>query len=149
MSRIYAITSTIETARCLTRSRGHLSPSQVIGRRHPDPGAMELRVRFSHSEFRSPSVDAPRAVFRRPSRCLTSPGYAIGGVVDACGAGVTRCQARRLWRRDTKTAGTRAISYWPAVRTGCESAGSTPPKRSVLVLILHLAYQLIQSIAKR
>jgi len=113
-----------------------------------DPGANELRVRILACGVAFADVLMRRGLYSGVPPLPYSPGYDIVGVVDACGAGVTRWQSGDLAAAITKTGGYARYIVLPESELVRVPAGLDPAEAVSLVLNYTTAYQLIHRIAK-
>ncbi len=113
-----------------------------------DPGANELRVRILACGVAFADVLMRRGLYSGVPPLPYSPGYDIVGVVDACGAGVTRWQSGDLAAAITKTGGYARYIVLPESELVRVPGGLDPAEAVSLVLNYTTAYQLIHRIAK-
>ena len=113
-----------------------------------DPGANELRIRILTCGVAFADVLMRRGLYSGVPPLPYSPGYAIVGIVDACGAGITRWQSGDLAAAILKTGGYSRYIVLPESELVRVPAGLDPAEAVSLVLNYTTAYQLIHRIAK-
>ncbi len=113
-----------------------------------DPGANELRLRILACGVAFADVLMRRGLYSGVPPLPYSPGYDIVGVVDTCGAGVTRWKPGDLAAAITMTGGYSRYIVLPEAELVRVPAGLDPAEAVSLVLNYTTAYQLIHRIAK-
>jgi NADPH:quinone reductase-like Zn-dependent oxidoreductase len=113
-----------------------------------DPGANELRIRILTCGVAFADVLMRRGLYSGVPPLPYSPGYAIVGVVDACGAGITGWQSVDLAAAIIKTGGYSRYIVLPESELVRVPVGLDPAEAVSLVLNYTTAYQLIHRIAK-
>src|SRR5271169_1531511 len=113
-----------------------------------DPGAGEVRIRILACGVAFADVLMRRGLYSGVPPLPYSPGYDIVGVVDSCGAGVTRWKPGDLVAAITMTGGYSRYIVLPESELVRVPAGLDPAEAVSLVLNYTTAYQLIHRIAK-
>jgi len=113
-----------------------------------DPGANELRIRILASGVAFADVLMRRGLYSGVPPLPYSPGYDIVGVVDSCGAGVSRWKSGDLVAALTLTGGYSRYIVLPEPDLVRVPAGLDPAETVSLVLNYTTAYQLIHRIAQ-
>jgi NADPH:quinone reductase-like Zn-dependent oxidoreductase len=113
-----------------------------------DPGANELRIRILACGVAFADVLMRRGLYSGVPPLPYSPGYDIVGVVDSCGAGVTRWKPGDLVAALTMIGGYSRYIVLPESELVRVPAGLDPAETVSLVLNYTTAYQLIHRIAK-
>jgi NADPH:quinone reductase-like Zn-dependent oxidoreductase len=113
-----------------------------------DPGANELRIRILACGVAFADVLMRRGLYSGVPPLPYSPGYDIVGVVDSCGAGVTRWKSGDWVAALTMIGGYSRYIVLPESELVRVPAGLDPAETVSLVLNYTTAYQLIHRIAK-
>ena len=113
-----------------------------------EPGANELRIRILACGVAFADVLMRRGLYSGVPALPYSPGYDIGGVVDACGSGVTQWKQGDLVAALMQTGGYSRYTVLPQSELVRVPAGLDPAEAVSLVLNYTTAYQMIHRIAK-
>jgi NADPH:quinone reductase-like Zn-dependent oxidoreductase len=120
---------------------------KVIDDDVPDPGANEVRIQILASGVGFADVLMRRGLYSGVPPFPYSPGYDIAGVVESCGAGVTKWKSGDWVAALTRTGGYSRYILLPESELVRVPSGLDPAEAVSLVLNYTTAYQLIHRIA--